>query len=359
MMMPKERLERIMHGEPVDRPACICPGGMMNMVTAELMDACKVYLPEAHTDARMMADLAKAVYEYGCFENVGVPFCMTVEAEAMGAQVDMGSNIFEPRVTGYVMNSASEYGTLSVPDLTQGREAVVLEAIRYLKQDLDGVPVVGNLTGPISTASSLMEPMVFYRELRKKNADAHAFLQFVTDQLIAFGKAQIKAGADVIAISDPSGTGEILGPKYFEEFAVKYLNQLIDAFREEGVGTIVHICGQMQPVYKQVAEIRSHVLSFDSMVPMQEAKANLSGRTLMGNVSTYALEFGDPEKVASLARYCMEHGSSILSPACGLGMKSPLVNVQAMLKAASAYIPEEVSSTPEDGEDVSEHLEET
>ena len=359
MMMPKERLERIMHGEPVDRPACICPGGMMNMVTAELMDACKVYLPEAHTDARMMADLAKAVYEYGCFENVGVPFCMTVEAEAMGAPVDMGSNIFEPRVTGYVMNSVSEYGTLSVPDLTQGREAVVLEAIRYLKQDLDGVPVVGNLTGPISTASSLMEPMVFYRELRKKNADAHAFLQFVTDQLIAFGKAQIKAGADVIAISDPSGTGEILGPKYFEEFAVKYLNQLIDAFREEGVGTIVHICGQMQPVYKQVAEIRSHVLSFDSMVPMQEAKANLSGRILMGNVSTYALEFGDSEKVASLARYCMEHGSSILSPACGLGMKSPLINVQAMLKAASAYIPEEVSSTPEDGEDVSEHLEET
>lgn len=331
--MPKERLERILCGEPVDRPACICPGGMMNMVTAELMEACKVYLPAAHSDARMMADLAKAVYEYGCFENVGVPFCMTVEAEAMGAPVDMGSNIFEPRVTGYVMNSVSEYHTLTKPDIHTGREAVVLEALKYLKEELKDVPVVGNLTGPISTASSLMEPMVFYRELRKKNADAHAFLQFVTDQLIEFGKAQIAAGADVIAISDPSGTGEILGPKYFEEFAVKYLNQMVDAFRAEGAGTIVHICGQMKPVYQQVSGIRSHVLSFDSMVPMQEAKANLPDRVLMGNVSTYTLEFGEPEKVASLTRYCKEHGSSILSPACGLGMKSPLVNVQAMLKA--------------------------
>ena len=336
MMMPKERLERIMRGERVDRPACICPGGMMNMVTAELMEQCQVYLPEAHTDARKMADLAKAVYDYGCFENVGVPFCMTVEAEAMGAPVDMGSNVFEPRVTGYVMESVSEFGKLPVKDVESGRCGVVLEAIRYLKGENLEVPVVGNLTGPISTASSLMEPMVFYRELRKKNEDAHRFLQFVTDRLLEFGKAQIRAGADVIAISDPSGTGEILGPKYFEEFAVKYINQLVDGFREEGAGTIVHICGQMKPVYGQAAKIRSHVLSFDSMVPMQEAKANLPDRVLMGNVSTYALEFGDPEKVTSLANYSMEHGSSILSPACGLGMKSPLVNVQAMLKAAKA-----------------------
>ena len=331
-----------MNGEAADRPACICPGGMMNMVTAELMERCLVYLPEAHSNARMMADLAKAVYEHGCFENVGVPFCMTVEAEAMGAPVDMGSNVFEPRVTGYVMESVSDFGKLSVPDMQTGRAGVVLDAIRYLKEELDVVPVVGNLTGPISTASSLMEPMVFYRELRKKNADAHACMQFVTDCLREFGIAQIRAGVDVIAISDPSGTGEILGPKYFREFAVKYLNQLVDCFRAEGVGTIVHICGQMKPVYEQVAEIHSHVLSFDSMVPMQEAKANLPGRVLMGNVSTYALEFGDPEKVADLARFSLEHGSSILSPACGLGMKSPLVNVQAMLKTVTGMSPEVV-----------------
>lgn len=332
MMTPKERLEKIMNGEKADRPACICPGGMMNMVTAELMEKAGIYLPEAHNDAEMMAKLAKAVYEYGCFENTGVPFCMTVEAEALGAPVDFGSNIFEPRVKGYIMESVSEYPKLSAADTKSGRMGVVLGAIRRLKQENNGVPIVGNLTGPISTASSLMEPMVFYRELRKKNADAHAFLQFVTEQLIAFGKAEIAAGADVIAISDPSGTGEILGPKYFREFAVTYLNQLVDALRAEGAGTIVHICGQMNPVYEQVSEIHSHVLSFDSVVPMREAKAHLPNRVLMGNVSTYALEFGEPEKIAALAKNCLKNGSDILAPACGLGMKSPLVNIQTMLK---------------------------
>ena len=156
-------------------------------------------------------------------------------------------------------------------------------------------------------------------------------MHFITEQLITFGRAQIDAGADVIAISDPSGTGEILGPKYFKEFAVTYLNELLDGLQKEKMGTIVHICGQMSPVYDEVNEVHSDVLSFDSIVPMKEARAHLKERVLMGNVSTYALEFGDPERVKMLTEGCVKSGSDIISPACGLGMKSPIKNIQAIL----------------------------
>lgn len=332
MLTPKERLKAIFEGRETDRPACICPGGMMNMITADLMDRVQVFLPEAHQDARQMAELAKAVYEQGCFENYGVPFCMTVEAEEMGAKVDMGTKVYEPHVIGYVMDSVSDYGKLTPVDVTGGRAKVVTDAIRILKEETSGVPIVGNLTGPVSTASSVMEPVNFYKELRKKNKEAHAYMEFITDQLIAFGRAQIEAGADVIAISDPSGTGEILGPKFFKEFAVTYLNKLLDGLKKEKVGTIVHICGQMHSVYKEINEVHSDVLSFDSVVPMKEARANLRDRVLMGNVSTYAIEFGDPDRVKMLTTSCRRGGSDIISPACGLGMKSPLTNVQAILE---------------------------
>lgn len=332
MMTPKERLQLVLEKKSVDRPPCICPGGMMNMVTAELMEAVNVYMPEAHTEAGKMADLAKAVYEKGCFENYGVPFCMTVEAEEMGAKVDFGSTVYEPHVVEYVIDTVCSWDKLPRLDCDNGRAKVVLDAIRILKEETEGVPIVGNLTGPISTASSIMEPVIFYKELRKKNADAHAYMEFITDQLMAFGRAQIEAGADVIAISDPSGTGEILGPKYFQEFAVTYLNRLLDGLQKEKMGTIVHICGQMNPVYKEVNQVHSDILSFDSVVPMREAREHLQERILMGNVSTYALEFGDPEKVKALTRNCMKNGSNIISPACGLGMKSPLLNVQAILE---------------------------
>lgn len=177
-MNPKKRLKMSLNGERVDRPPCICPGGMMNMVTAELMERMGIYLPEAHTDARKMADLAKAVYEQGCFENCGVPFCMTIEAEEMGARVDLGSQIYEPHVVKYAIDSVSDYEKLSGIDLTKGRAKVVLDAIGMLKEEVKDMPIIGNLTGPISTASSVIEPVVFYKELRKKKCRGTCVYEF-------------------------------------------------------------------------------------------------------------------------------------------------------------------------------------
>lgn len=333
MLSPIERLNRVLNKEKVDRPPCICPGGMMNMVTTQLIEEVGIQFPEAHMNAEMMAGLATAVYEEGCFENYGVPFCMTIEAEDFGAKVDMGSNIYEPHVVEYTINSVKDWERLSPIDCHRGRAKIVIDAIKLLKSKDNAVPIIGNLTGPISTASSIMEPVVFYKELRKRNREAHDFIDFVTDQLILFAKEQIKAGADIIAISDPSGTGEILGPKLFEEFVVKYVNKIIDAIKKENVGTIVHICGQMKNVYSEVNKINSDVLSFDAIVSMREARERLPERLLMGNVSTYTIEFGEPSKVAELSRKCVKDGANIISPACGLGMKSPLKNVKAMVEA--------------------------
>lgn len=333
MFTPKSRLHAILDGRGADRPACICPGGMMNMVTDGLQKEAGVGLPEAHTDPRKMADLAEAVIKDGIFENCGVPFCMTVEAEAMGAKVTLGNNLFEPHVVEYAMNDVDHYAELKPIDLESGRAKVVLDAIRILKDEVKDAPIIGNLTGPVSTAASLVDPEKFYMQLRKKNENAHKVMDFVTEQLIRFGTAQVEAGADVITIADPSGTGEILGPKYFSEFAVDYINQLTDALHKAGAEVIVHICGQMKYVYDQLKEVHSDALSFDAVVSLREARKHLPGRVLMGNVSTFAVELTDPENVDSLTRKCIGSGADIVSPACGLGMGSPLPNVKAILKA--------------------------
>ena len=68
-MNEKERLKKALHHEKTDRPPGICPGGMMNMITTDLMDKSGITWPEAHLNAEMMADLAQANYENGCFGN--------------------------------------------------------------------------------------------------------------------------------------------------------------------------------------------------------------------------------------------------------------------------------------------------
>ncbi len=329
-MNEMNRLSLAMHGKTVDRPPCICPGGMMNMITTDLMDATHIEWPKAHLDARMMADLTAANYEKKCFENVGVPFCMTVEAEAMGAEVTMGTKIYEPHITDYAIDCVEDWKNISPIDIEYGRVKVVLNAIRILKGKQLDVPIIGNVTGPVSIASSLMEPTAFYKSLRKRRELSHNYMDFVAGEIIKYATAQVEAGADVIAISDPSGTGEILGPKLFEEYAVEYINRIIDALPKKKMGTIVHICGQMKNVYREVNKIHSDVLSFDSSVPMSAARKNLPDRILMGNVSTWALEFSNPDKVKNLSVNCWKNGSNIISPACGLGTKSPIFNIQAV-----------------------------
>lgn len=334
MKTSKERFEELFKNHVSDRQPCICPGGMMNSITKGVMDRANIYLPEAHSDAKMMADLAYEVVKSGCFENFGLPFCMTVEVENMGARVDMGDMAIEPRVKEYLFDTVDDYDRIPNFEL-KGRAGVLYDAIRILKdRDLD-YPIIGNVSGPISVATSLVEPTVFYKELLKKRENAHKFMERVKEFLIDYTIAQIGAGVDIIAISDPSGTGEILGPSYFEEFALKYLNELLDKINERGIPTIVHICGRMQKVFNILRELRCNVLSFDAIVSIKEAKEALPNHLIMGNVSTYSLEFAGTEKISSLTRHSQKSGADIIAPACGLGMRSPIENIQEILKTVS------------------------
>ena len=339
MITPKERLHKVLKGEKVDRPPCICPGGMMNMIVEDVMDITGAKWPEAHSDAKLMADLSSGAYINGGFENFGVPFCMTVEAESMGAEVYMGTKTNEPRVTKYPIDHASDWNKLNSIDINASRAKVVIDAIKILKGKNSDVPIVANLTGPVSLASSLMEPMVYYKELRKKPKEVHELMNFVTKNLIIFGKAQLEAGADILTISDPSSTGEILGPKMFREFALPYLNGIIDSLKDycEG-GTIIHICGKLKSIYNELNELHSDAISFDAITSVTEVVMGVKNKVIMGNVSTFALENSSIENIKGIAENCIHSGCDILSPACGIGPRTSVDNIRSMVEVAKNII---------------------
>ena len=52
-------LASTLHGEKCCRVPCICPGGMMNMLTVDAMDLCDTYWPDFHEE-----DFFKAICDY-------------------------------------------------------------------------------------------------------------------------------------------------------------------------------------------------------------------------------------------------------------------------------------------------------
>ncbi|NLO20561.1 MAG: methylcobamide--CoM methyltransferase, partial [Syntrophomonadaceae bacterium] len=129
----RERLLAVAKKLPADRAPCICPGGMMNMMFREIMEESGCPWPEAHTDPQKMAALVCTLNESGGFENYGLPFCMTVEAEAMGARVNMGNLLCEPHVIASPLTSSAEINLLKPLNIDVGRARVVVEAIKILR----------------------------------------------------------------------------------------------------------------------------------------------------------------------------------------------------------------------------------
>jgi len=336
-MTEKERLLKTLRGESVDRAPVICPGGMMTMACREVMIQTGCRWPAAHRDAQKMAELSIAMRMQTGLENLGIPFCMTAEAEAFGGEVEDGDEITSPHMVQYPLKSVKQWRNLKeLNPHTDGRLPTILECTAILSQRFSDTPVIGNLVGPLSLATSLIDATLLFKALRQESEDVHGLLRFLTDNSIRYGEALINSGADLIVISDPSATGEILGPRLFKEFVLPYLNSIVNRMRELGKPVIVHICGSVSPVYELLKELVSECISVDSMVNIREAKNVISGKKLMGNVSTILLQNGPIDRIQKVSRNLLDCGIDILAPACGLSAKTLVGHIKAMTAAAKS-----------------------
>jgi [methyl-Co(III) methanol-specific corrinoid protein]:coenzyme M methyltransferase len=334
---PKERLLRALNGQKVERPPVICPGGMMNAAIVDVMKQTGHELPAAHHDERLMAELSYDVQTLTGFENFGIPFCMTVEAEVLGSEINYGTLECEPKIQKEIFPAAAAVTYKDPAEFDKNQRVnAILNTIHTLSAKHPDVPVIGSLTGPISTAASIVDPMTFLKQLRKDKENSHKLISYVTDCLIHFAQRMVESGAPVISIADPTATGEILGPKMFDEYAVRYLNKLVDAIHGMGVPAIIHICGKMEAVKPSVAQLHANALSVDAFVSLREIMDLYPHIHSMGNLSTVLLEFGDPEKIYKSTEVLLRNNIHILAPACGLSTSTPLANINAFTRTVAA-----------------------
>jgi [methyl-Co(III) methanol-specific corrinoid protein]:coenzyme M methyltransferase len=68
------------------------------------------------------------------------------------------------------------------------------------------------------------------------------------------------------------------------------------------------------------------------MVNLQKLKEDFPSVTTMGNLSTYSLEWGTPDKISVQTKKLVDDGIDIISPACGLSTSTTLANIRAMTR---------------------------
>src|SRR5512144_1299284 len=104
-------------------------------------------LPEGHFSSELMAEISRDVHDDTGFENFGIPFCMTVEAEVLGSEIDFGTLACEPKIARQVFPSTQSVVYKDIASmLDAGRIRAVAEAGERLSKANPEVPVIGSIT---------------------------------------------------------------------------------------------------------------------------------------------------------------------------------------------------------------------
>jgi len=206
--------------------------------------------------------------------------------------------------------------------------------MRQLRTTRPDAPLLGNLVGPVSLAASLVQPDRFFKEMIRDPQAVSDVLARVTDLLLSFGHEQIAAGADVMVIADPTATGEIVGPRLFEQLVLPPLTRLIQGLQDAGPPVILHVCGNLVPLAPVLARLGADCLSVDAVFNLRRLRAHLPETPLMGNLDALVLEAGPPERIARWVREVGLRQADLIAPACAVVPTTPLAHLRALAQAA-------------------------
>ena len=328
-MNPVERLLQVLAHGTVDRAPVI---GVTNSVTVELMDKVGARFPETHRDAAKMMKLGAAAHEICGLESVKVPFDMTVETGALGAEIDYGTFNTLPHATKPPFEFPEDL-TPGEDYVKKGRIPTILEAIRLSRRFYgDRVPVNSSLVGPFTLSTLLFGLERLFLWMLKEPDRYQCALEKATHLCIAYAREQFKVGSQVVQIADPSSSRDLISSEQYGAFVAPYHKELCSGFDSP---TVIHICGNITGHLKHIAETGASGISFDFKTDIEEAKRCLKGKmALIGYVPTALLREGKPEEVYAYSKECLRAGIDAVNAGCAWPLDTPIENIKAMVRAA-------------------------
>lgn len=180
----------------------------------------------------------------------------------------------------------------------------VLEALKITKQRLAGrVPLLGFAGAPFTIFCYMTEGKgsktfsVAKKLLYTDPTFAHALLQRITDSTIAYLKAQIGAGADLVQLFD-SWAG-ILSPEQYDTFSLPYIRQICNALKadpEMGHTPITVFAKGAFFARQAIGQLNCDVVGLDWNMDAAESRSLVPSKTLQGNLDPCVL-YAEPAQI--------------------------------------------------------------
>ncbi len=260
--------------------------------------------------------------------------------QAMQIEVEMKDGI-GPWLPNPI-RSAKDEAQVIVPNI-QEELGYVLDAIKLTKERLDNrVPLIGFAGSPWTILCYAVQGQ------GSKNFDkakefcftepeaAHRLLQKITDTTIAYLKAKVAAGVNAVQVFD--SWGGMLSPVDYQEFSWKYIQQIVDALKDE---TKVIVFGKgCWFALQDMAKSGAAALGVDWTCSARNARYLSGGNiTLQGNFDPSRL-LSPPAEIKKMVKQMIDAFGKdryIANLGHGILPNIPVDNARAFVDAVKEY----------------------
>lgn len=254
-----------------------CIGDNLEEIPTEIIGDLKLEFPELHKSSEDMVRLSIELKKHNNDVLCRVPFCVTVEAEALGADIKLGDEKIGPRVNKYTFNNLEELKDIKETEFTKGRIKQVLAAVESLSGQ--GEITVLNVAGPMTIIFSLIDPVLFYKGIRKNRGIIDDFMKLIEKITVAYILEGFKRGVSIISYGDPAGDLDIVGPKIYKEISGKATYNVLKAVKQSLNHGIIYICGKTSIALEKMDFIQSECTEYNSQLTYGAAIIELLGKS--------------------------------------------------------------------------------
>ena len=333
-MTGRERVMAALAGQAVDRtPVC----NPTSVATVELMDLVDAHFPGANRDGEKMARLAATSYTELGFDSVMPVFTIIQESSALGCEIQWEGKDNWPtvRMSKPIWKSADDVKMpsdfLKHPDIT-----CVLDAIRRLRQEVgDDVAIIGKTMGPWTLGYHVFGVEPFLLMSLDDPGHTKLCLDRMKEITVAFGQAQIDAGADALTLPDHA-TGDLVSGDYYRDFLRDLHTELVD---EIPIPLILHICGRTVDRMDYIAQTGLAAFHYDSKNDPAESMEIVTDRiALVGNINNpQTLYAKGPEHVAEEVVRNLDAGVPLVGPECAIPLQTAIENLKEIPLAVARW----------------------
>jgi len=342
MSIKNDLFLRALKGETVDRP----PVWMMRQAgryLPEFMEIKKKYdfFTRCQTPELASEITVQPIRRYGM--DAAILFSdILVIPQAMNIEVEMKPN-FGPYLP-HPIRSQKDLDKVIVPDVNDAL-GYVMDAIKATKEKLDDeVPLIGFAGSPWTILCYCVQGQGSKTFDKAKElcftqpVVAHELLQKITDTTIAYLKAKVKAGVNAVQVFD--SWGGMLSPTDYNEFSWQYIQQIIDALKEE---TPVIVFGKgCWFALGDMAKSGAAALGVDWTCSARNARYLTGGKiTLQGNFDPARLLSPPSEIKKMVTQMINEFGkdSYVVNLGHGILPNVPVENAKAFIDAVKEWRP--------------------